>query len=278
MGGPQDERLVAIVAAPVEQRRRFGVGAGDDQARHAHDVELEARRGEALQLLVLGDQHLAALVAALLHARLLVLDVVARHAHLDEAADEVADVGVAAVARVGIGDDEGPEVHLGRDLALLLGHAGAGVELVLVRGEQGADDRRRLVGHLGERIAGEVGTGVLERGTLGGGGPPAEVDALDPHPLHRHRLAGGIGAEGGDAPLLREELAQARVERLGGAPGDRVLRSDGAALLDHLARGVDALDAREPRALEPSAELCDLFREVHLSLLGSAGPRRDGWP
>jgi hypothetical protein len=39
------------------------------------------------------DQHLAALVAALLGARPLVLDVVAGHAGLDEAADQVAHVG-----------------------------------------------------------------------------------------------------------------------------------------------------------------------------------------
>ncbi len=87
VGGAQDERLVALVAAAVEQVGRLGVGAGDDDAGHAHDVELEAGGVEALDLLVLGDQHLAALVAALLGAGLLVLDVVAGHAGLDEAPD-----------------------------------------------------------------------------------------------------------------------------------------------------------------------------------------------
>ena len=106
VGRAEDERLVALVAAAVEQRRGLGVGARDDDAGHLHDVELEARGAEALDLLVLGDEHLAALVAALLHARLLILDVVAGHAHLDEAPDEVAHVRVAAVAGVGVGDDE----------------------------------------------------------------------------------------------------------------------------------------------------------------------------
>ena len=77
----------------------FGVGAGDDDAGHAHDVELEPGGVEALDLLVLGDEDLAVLVAALLRAGLLVLDVIAGHADLDEAADQVAHVGVAAVAR-----------------------------------------------------------------------------------------------------------------------------------------------------------------------------------
>ena len=110
--GAEDERLVAIVAPAVEQIGRLGVGAGDDEPGDAHDVELEARGAEALDLLVLGDEHLAALVPALLGARLLILDVIARHAHLDEAPDQVAHVGVAAVAGVGVGDDEGPEVDL----------------------------------------------------------------------------------------------------------------------------------------------------------------------
>jgi hypothetical protein len=59
---------------------------------HLHDVELEAGGAEPLDLLVLPHEHLAALVAALLHAGLLVLDVVARDADLDEAAHEVAHV------------------------------------------------------------------------------------------------------------------------------------------------------------------------------------------
>ena len=92
VGGAEDERLVALVAAAVEQVGRLGVGARDDDAGHAHDVELEAGGVETLDLLVRRHQHLAALVAALLRARLLVLDVVARHADLDEAADQVAHV------------------------------------------------------------------------------------------------------------------------------------------------------------------------------------------
>ncbi len=106
----------------VEEGRGLGVGAGDDDAGHAHDVELEAGRVEPLDLLVHRHEHLAALVAALLAAGLLVLDVVAGHADLDKAADQVADVGVAAVAGVGVGDDEGPVVDLGRGCALPVGH------------------------------------------------------------------------------------------------------------------------------------------------------------
>jgi hypothetical protein len=249
----------------VEERCRLGVGAGHDDPGHAHDVELEAGGREALHLLVLRDEHLAALVAALLHAGLLVLDVVAGHADLDEAPDQVADVGVAAVAGVGVGDDEGAEVHLGRAPALLLGHARAREELVPVGGEERADDGRGLVGHLAERVAGQVGPWVLVGRALGRGRPAAQVDALDPHLLHRHGLAGRVGAEGGDRLLLVVELPQPRIEPLGGAAGHRVVGADGAALLHHLARRVDPLDSLEAGAREPLAQLCDFLVEVHRS-------------
>ena len=90
VGRAQDERLIALVAAAIEKVRGLGVRAGDDDARHPHDVELEARGVEPLDLLVLRHQHLAALVAALLDAGLLVLDVIAGHADFDEPANEIA--------------------------------------------------------------------------------------------------------------------------------------------------------------------------------------------
>ena len=119
-GHAQHEGLVALVGGAVQQRGGLGVGARHDDARHAHHVQLEAGRVETLDLLVAAHQHLAALMAALLLARALVLDVVARHADLHETPDEVAHVRVAAVAGVGVGDDERRVVHLG-DLGPLVG-------------------------------------------------------------------------------------------------------------------------------------------------------------
>ena len=70
-------------------------------------------------------------------------------------------MGVATVAGVGIGDDEGAVVHLGSGGALVLGHVGAVVLLVTVGGEQGAHDGRCLIGHLAQRVRRQVGTRVL---------------------------------------------------------------------------------------------------------------------
>jgi hypothetical protein len=121
--GAQEERLVALVGAAVDQVGRLGIGARDDDAGHPHDVELEAGGVEALDLFVRRHQNLAALVAALLGARALVLDVVARHTDLDEAANQVAHVRVTTVTGVGVGDDERPEVVCRCRSALRLCHA-----------------------------------------------------------------------------------------------------------------------------------------------------------
>ena len=104
--------MVALVPAPLQEGGRFGVGPGHDDAGYPHDVELEAGGVQPLDLLVHADEHLAALVPALLGAGLLVLDVVAGDPGLDEPADQIPDMSVAAVSGVGVGDDERPVVDL----------------------------------------------------------------------------------------------------------------------------------------------------------------------
>ena len=148
--------------------------------------------------------------------------------------------------------------------ALRLSHPRTQILLVAIGREQGAHERRCFVGHLAERIAGEIGSRVLARSALGGGRPAAEVDRLDPHPLHRHRLPRRVRAKGGDALALREKFAQAIVKRCGRLTRYRVVVADGAALLDHLTRGIQANDPRESGAVEPLLGLVDfLFERSH---------------
>ena len=250
VGGAEQERLITLVGAAVEQVGCFSVGAGDDDAGHPHDVELEPGGVESFDLLVRRHQNFAALVSTLLGAGALVLDVVSGHAGLDEPLDQVAHVRVSAVPGVRVGDDERPVVHRGGDFTLLGGHAQAQVLLVAVGGQQRTDQTGGFVGHLAEWIAGQVGSGIFVDGALGRGGPPAEVDALDAHSLHGHGLAGRIRAEGGDALALSEQLTQPRVEGLGGLPRDDVVGGNGAALLRDLAGGIQPGDAIEAWSVE----------------------------
>src|SRR6185369_12129963 len=107
---PNQEGLVALVASSVNEVGCFSIGTGDDEARNTHDVELKAGRVQSLVLLVLRHEHFAALMATLLRARTLVLDVIARNAGFHKAADQVAHVGLATMASIGVGDDERAEV------------------------------------------------------------------------------------------------------------------------------------------------------------------------
>ncbi len=100
---------------------------------------------------------------------------------------------ITAVAGVGVGDDERPVVHRRSRRALLGGHLEPQVLLIAVGGEQGAHQAGRLVGHLAQRITGQIGSGVLIDRTLRRGRPTPQIDALDTHPLHRHGLAGEYG-------------------------------------------------------------------------------------
>src|SRR5690554_1490999 len=259
----EDEGLIALIAVGLNERGRLSVRAGDDDAPDAHHIELKASGVEALDLLLGGDEDLTALVAALLGARLLILDMITRHANLDEAADEVTDVRVAAMAGVGVGDDEGAIIDGGRLRALFFRHAATEEVLVLIRRKEGAHKHGRLVGDLAEGIAREVRAGIFLHRALGGGCPAAEVDALDPEALHRHGLTGRIGPEGRDRLTLRVELAEELVELLGVFAGDRIIRLDRTLLLSDGARRVEALDLLESRALKPFARRFDLlFKSV----------------
>ena len=255
IGHAQNEGLIALVGTAIEQARRLGVGASHDDARHTHDIELEARGIEAQDLLVLRHQHLTALVSALLVARLLVFDVVSRHAHFHEAANQVAHVRVSAVSGIGVGDDERPIVEFWRGGPLFCRHTRARKVLVAVGCQQRAHDRGSLVGHLAQRIAGEVGARIFRDAALGRGRPATEIDALDAQPLDGHCLPGRIRTKGRDRLADFEQLPQAGIEGLGGLARDGIVGRDGATLLDHLTRRIKANDSLKTRAGEVLADL-----------------------
>src|SRR5258708_13596545 len=97
---PNQKGLIALVAATVDQVGGFGVCAGDDDARNTHDVELEAGCIQSLVLLVLWHKNFAALMAALLSARTLVLHVLARTAGFPEEPHLLVALGAAPRARL----------------------------------------------------------------------------------------------------------------------------------------------------------------------------------
>ena len=259
VGGPEHEGLIPLVATTVEEVRRLGVRPGDDDARHPHDVELEARGVQPHDLLLLGNEDLPSLVAALLDARLLVFDVVSSDPDFHEPADEVANVGIAAVARVGVRDDEGPVVDFRRRRALLVSHARSRELLVLVGCQQGTDDGGGLIGHLVQRVAREIGARILGDAAFGRCRPSAEVDSFDTHPLDVDCLTRRVGTKRGDRLAGGKKLAQTVVERLGARPGDGVIGCNPATLLGDLAGRVEADQPLESGPGEVLIDVVDLL-------------------
>ncbi len=168
---------------------------------------------------------------------------------------------IPAVAGVGVGDDEGPKIDDRCRLALFFGHPRAREVLVLVGREKCPHQPGGLVGHLVERVTGQVRTWILCQRSPGGRRPAAQVNAFHPNPLHHHRLARRIGTEGSDLPALFEELAQPRVELLRCASRYSVVAGKRALLLGHLARGVETDDPGESGAREPFPRGRDLLVE-----------------
>ena len=135
-----DERAVALVDIGGDELGRFGVGAGDDEGRHAADVGGEARRDEAALMLRCRDQNLAAQMAALLFRGELVLEVNAGRAGVDIGLHDLEDVERAAEAGLRVGDDRREPVARSHCLrharsrrracsALLMRRASSGPEL-----------------------------------------------------------------------------------------------------------------------------------------------------
>ena len=106
------ERFVVIVDVGGDEVGRLGVGAREQDRRHAHAVGGQPRGDQLLDRLARRHEHLAAHVTALLHRRELVLEVHAGGARLDHRLHQLERVQHAAEARFGVGDDRREEVDV----------------------------------------------------------------------------------------------------------------------------------------------------------------------
>ena len=180
------------------------------------------------------------------------------------------------MAGVGVGDDGRRVVHLGHLGPLGRRHARAGEALVAISGQQGTHDAGGLVGNHAERVAGEVGAGILVRRALGGSCPTPQVDALDSGSLHGDRLSRRVRPERGDAAAGLEQPPEPRVEPIRRHPGDRVVLADRSPLLDHLARRVEPRQPGEPGRRHPAARGLEVGVEpIRRAVL--AGQRQGLW-
>ena len=186
-----DEFLVALVDVGGDQGGCLGVGAGDDHRRGAGDVGRQAGGVQGPDVLLGGDEHLAAEVAALLLGRELVFPVHARGAGLDHGFHEFVGVQRAAEAGFGVGDD--------RDQPVLDGLDALG-EFDLVGAEQGVVDAADHGGDRVGRVERLVRVGVAGVVGVGGDLPAGKVDGPQAGLDLLHGLVAGQRTEGVGVP------------------------------------------------------------------------------
>ncbi len=100
-----EELAVALVDVARDEGGAEGVGAGDHHGGHAHDVGGEAGGRQRADVLLAGDEHLAAHVTALLLRRELVFPVHACGAGFDHRLHELERVERPTETGLRVGDD-----------------------------------------------------------------------------------------------------------------------------------------------------------------------------
>mmetsp|Transcript_26252 Transcript_26252/g.54066 ORF Transcript_26252/g.54066 Transcript_26252/m.54066 type:complete len:519 (-) Transcript_26252:151-1707(-) len=212
-GGTLDVGVVDRIDVGVDHGGGLRIGARDKNQRRVEDVGLQAAGNEALDVLPRRYQDLAAHVPTLLRAWLLILDVDARSAVLDEHLCELHGRRKTSVTSVRIRDD-GIEVIHHRSLGALLGrHAAALFVLLPVMEQLGLEELIHLVRHRVVRVVRNVGAGLIGGRGRGARLPAAYIDRGNVL-RHLHHLHGVQGSKGMGASSLRLVVAQHGVELL----------------------------------------------------------------
>ena len=197
--GSVEEFAVTLVDVGGDQRSCLGVGAGDDDRRDVGDVRCQTRRGQGTDVLLGGDQNLAAEVAALLLRGELVFPVHACGAGHDHGLLQLVGVQCATEAGFGVGHDRCDPVLDGR-VALDLGDLVGAQECVV----DATDYRRHRVGRVEALVRVRVAREVGVAGDL----PAGEVDRLEAGANLLHGLVAGEGTERVDVVLVVDEIPQ----------------------------------------------------------------------
>src|SRR5512134_2284627 len=237
-----DERLVVFVDVARDDVGSFGIGAGEDNGGHAHDVGGEARGDQLLYRFLRRHQHLAAHVAALLHGSELVLVVHARGAGFDHRLHQLEGVEHAAEPRFGVGDDRREPVDVPVGL-----HG-----LDLVRAQQRIVDASDYRGHRGDGVQRLVWIHLERVVRVRRDLPAREIDRRNSRAHLLHRLVARERAERVDVWPLVHELPQL----LCAEPCERVLDLYAAAQANDILSAVAALDASPTRVLGPVFSYC----------------------
>lgn len=172
----EDELVVADVNGRGDELAGLGVGAGNDEVLAAHDVPLEARGVETVDVLADGDEDLAGQMAALLSTVELILKVHRRRTILRKELCELQHGRETAVAGITIGDDGAEVVDVGGLVALLDAELATRIPLLAVVHALRLGQALDLVGDRVVGVVAKVGGDLVGAGEEGGARPAGDVE------------------------------------------------------------------------------------------------------
>mmetsp|Transcript_44348 Transcript_44348/g.105605 ORF Transcript_44348/g.105605 Transcript_44348/m.105605 type:complete len:297 (+) Transcript_44348:885-1775(+) len=252
--------MVDRIDVGVDHRGSLGICACNEDQGRVQDIRLQTDGNQALNVLLSGDEDLAAHVAALLGARLLVLDVDPSSASLNEHLGQLHGGGKATVPRVCIRDDGVQVVHAGRLGTVRRAHAPALLVLLSVVEELGTEELVHLVGHGVVGVVRHVGARLVRGGGGGGALPAAHVDGGEVlghlRDLHGVQRPEGVGAGALGLVLPQHFVQLVRDGRAG------ELEREGALQLHHVLNLVGPSGVLKALAAHPGLHLLHSALEV----------------
>mmetsp|Transcript_70195 Transcript_70195/g.106202 ORF Transcript_70195/g.106202 Transcript_70195/m.106202 type:complete len:552 (-) Transcript_70195:293-1948(-) len=207
VGGALDEHVVAGVLVGLDQLRGLRVGARHDHRLRAHDVALQPRRHQPVDVLARRHQHLPAHVPALLRPVPLVLEVDPRRPRVHHALRQPHHRRHPAVPGVAVRDDR-PQV-VGAVVERARGPLR--LELLAVVELLSAEEPVNVLRHRVKRVVGEVGARLVDGRVVRRRLPARDVDGLRVLD-HLRELRHVEAAEGRRAAPLLAEVAHQLVQ------------------------------------------------------------------
>jgi len=233
----------------------FSISTGDDESVSTHDVALQPSRLQPVAVLLRTHEHFPAHVAALLGARLLVLEMDASGTPLDEHLGQLHHRREPTVARVAVRDDRREVVHCWRAHALLGGHRRPRLPLLPVVEQLRPEELVDLVWDGVHRVVGDVRPWLVARRRRRRRLPAGDVDRVQilAHLCDLHRVE---RAERSRALASCVHDAEHLPQLLGLCVGGRLCQQRSTQVRDLLG-GVRAGRAFPSRRLPPRVDLCD---------------------
>lgn len=174
----EDELVVADVDGAADELAALRVCPGEDEVLAPHDVPLEARRVEAVDVLAGRHEDLTGEMAAFLAAVQLVLEVYRGSAVLREELGELENGGETSVPGVTVGDDGPQVVCVGCAGALLRCELPSGIPLLTVVHRLSLGEALDLVRYGVVWVVAEVGGHLVGGCEEGRAGPAGDVEDL----------------------------------------------------------------------------------------------------